>query len=187
MKLTRRRLVVMLTVVMLTVLSPAVALTPMMRAAPITVGRTGTAIASLAPWQSAELAKVKLLAACEAAAMGREADRRETVLDAIEAVERLNPTARPLEAPELLSGCWRLVYTTSDSILGTARPRPMKPQPDRILQSIDAASLSAKNEEWVLSGLLKNQVKAKCALACPFFRRACVRARLRACIRMVFV
>jgi len=73
----------------------------------------------------------------------------------------LNPTARPLEAPELLSGCWRLVYTTSDSILGTARPRPMKPQPDRILQSIDAASLSAKNEEWVLSGLLKNQVKAK--------------------------
>lgn len=183
MKLTRRRLVVMLTVVMLTVLSPAVALTPstpMMRAAPITVGRTGTAITSLAPWQSAELAKVKLLAACEAAAMGREADRRSTVLDAIEAVERLNPTARPLEAPELLSGCWRLVYTTSDSILGTARPRPMKPQPDRILQSIDAASLSAKNEEWVLSGLLKNQVKAKCANLS--FLPSRVRARSLACL-----
>ena len=141
----------------------AVALLPSMTSAPTIMGRTVTAIAaSLPPWQEAELAKTRLLAACEAAAMGREADRRDLVLDAITAVESLNPTARPHEAPELLSGCWRLVYTTSDSILGTTRLRPMRPQLDRILQSIDAASLSAKNEEWVLSGALKNQVKAEC-------------------------
>ena len=35
------------------------------------------------------------------------------------------------------------------------------PQESRILQSIDAADLLAKNEEWVLMGLLKNQVRAE--------------------------
>lgn len=66
-----------------------------------------------ASWQETTLAKARLLAACEAAAMGREVCRRAQVLECIEAVEPLNPTPRPLEAPELLSGCWRLVYTTS--------------------------------------------------------------------------
>lgn len=41
------------------------------------------------------------------------------------------------------------------------RKRPFRPQERRILQSIDAAALVAKNEEWVLSGLLKNQVVAE--------------------------
>ena len=85
------------------------------------------------------------------------------MLTLIEEAERLNPTPKPLEAPTLLSGCWRLVYTTSDSILGTTRKRPFKPDKARILQSIDAAKLAARNEEWVLGGLLKNQ-------ACPEWR-----------------
>jgi hypothetical protein len=56
-----------------------------------------------------------------------------------------------------LTGTWRLVYTTSDSILGVSRARPFRPRP-KILQSINAETLTAKNEEWVLMGLLKNQV-----------------------------
>ena len=105
--------------------------------------------------------KARLLAACEAAALGRDATRRDGVRTLIEELEPLNPTPQPLAAPELLSGCWRLVYTTSDSILGTTRKRPFKPDAARIWQSINAESLAAKNEEWVLGGLLKNQVRAE--------------------------
>ena len=118
-------------------------------------------LAGLAPWQELELAKGRLLAACDAAAMGYDAGRRASVEGRIEELEALNPTPRPLEAPGLLTGCWRLVYTTSDSILGTGRPRPFRPRSARILQSLDAAKLAAKNEEWVLGGLLKNQVRAE--------------------------
>lgn len=111
--------------------------------------------------QLVEVAKTRLLAACQAAAGGRDVERRASVLACIEEVEALNPTPQPLACPKLLSGCWRLVYTTSDSILGTARQRPFKPDYTRILQSIDAEKLAAKNEEWVLGGLLKNQVRAE--------------------------
>lgn len=122
-----------------------------------------TAAEAADAWQERVLAKERLLAACAAAGMGREAPRRDAVRPLIEALERLNPTPRPLEAPELLSGNWRLVYTTSDSILGTTRARPFRPQAHRILQSIDAERLAAMNEEWVLGGLLKNQVRAELA------------------------
>lgn len=107
-----------------------------------------------------EVVKVRLLAACKAAAMGRDLDRRPSVSALIEELESLNPTEKPLQEPELLSGCWRLMYTTSDSILGTERPRLFRPR-NRILQSIDAASLTAFNEEWVLGGLLRNSVRAE--------------------------
>ena len=43
-------------------------------------------------------------------------------------LEDLNPTAKPLAAPELLSGKWRLLYTTSASILATNRPPFLRPQ-----------------------------------------------------------
>jgi hypothetical protein len=78
----------------------------------------------------------------------------------VEALEAVNPTPRPLEHPSLLTGTWRLIYTTSDSILGTGRLRILRPKYSRILQSINAATLEAKNEEWVLQGLLRNSVKA---------------------------
>ena len=104
-------------------------------------------------------AKETLLLACEAAAMGRNRSERPLVRLRFQQLEELNPTPKPLEAPDLLSGCWRLVYTTSDSILGTTRPRLFKPRP-RILQSISVDKLAAKNEEWVLRGLLKNSVRA---------------------------
>lgn len=106
-------------------------------------------------------AKAALIDACTVADMGRIAEFRPSVLEAIEQIEPLNPTPKPLEAPDLLTGCWRLIYTTSDSILGTTRPRPFRPRYKRILQSIDARQLAAKNEEWVLLGLLKNMVRAR--------------------------
>ena len=93
--------------------------------------------------------------------MGRDKEERGNVLAKIEALEALNPTPKPLEAPELLSGCWRLVYTTSDSILGLNRPRVARPRYGRIWQSINAATLEAKNEEWLVQGFLKNSVKAE--------------------------
>ena len=82
---------------------------------------------------------------------------RPEVERAIERCEADNPT--PVTLCESLSGTWRLIYTTSDSILGTKRMRLFRPRP-RILQSIDVGKLKAKNEEWVLRGLMKNQVVA---------------------------
>jgi hypothetical protein len=100
------------------------------------------------------------MAACSEAKMGRDYAQRINVLARIEALEALNPTPRPLDAPDLLSGCWRLVYTTSDSILGVNRPRVARPRLGRIWQSINAVTLEAKNEEWLAQGFLKNSVKA---------------------------
>lgn len=115
----------------------------------------------MAPVMSIDVGKASLLEVIDQSSQGRcSPAMRSTVLAEIEALEALNPTPNPLEAPELLTGCWRLIYTTSDSILGVTRPRPFRPRP-RILQSIDASKLAAKNEEWVLRGLLKNSVRAK--------------------------
>ena len=46
---------------------------------------------------------------------------RVRVLLAVERLEDHNPTPNPLEAKELLEGNWRLLYTTSRSILGLDR------------------------------------------------------------------
>jgi hypothetical protein len=43
------------------------------------------------------------------------------VLSAIQQLEDSNPTPKPVEATELLEGNWRLLYTTSKSILGLDR------------------------------------------------------------------
>jgi hypothetical protein len=43
------------------------------------------------------------------------------VLSAIQQLEDINPTLKPLEAKELLNGDWRLLYTTSKGILGLDR------------------------------------------------------------------
>ena len=43
------------------------------------------------------------------------------VLSAIQQLEDTNPTPKPLEAKQLLEGDWRLLYTTSKSILGLDR------------------------------------------------------------------
>ena len=47
-------------------------------------------------------AKAALIDACTVADMGRIAEFRPSVLEAIEQIEPLNPTPKPLEAPDLL-------------------------------------------------------------------------------------
>ncbi|MGP1386664.1 MAG: PAP/fibrillin family protein [Thainema sp.] len=43
--------------------------------------------------------------------------QKQAILSAIAQLEDRNPTARPLEATELLDGNWRLLYTTSQELL----------------------------------------------------------------------
>ncbi len=43
---------------------------------------------------------------------------RQAIASLIARVEDLNPTPNPLSAPELLAGDWRLLYTTSQELLG---------------------------------------------------------------------
>jgi len=120
--------------------------------------RATTALAASA--RAVSKAKGLLLDAIDEADGGTLYEGRAAVEAAICALEPLNPTRNPLEKPELLSGCWRLVYTTSDSILGMTRPKPFRPDRSRILQSITVATLTAKNEEWSLAGTFKTQVTA---------------------------
>ena len=76
----------------------------------------------------------------------------------IEALERLNPTRDLWRRPSCSRATGGSCTRRPDSILGTTRARPFRPQARRILQSINAERLAAMNEEWVLGGLLKNQV-----------------------------
>lgn len=46
---------------------------------------------------------------------------RQAIASLIARVEDLNPTPAPLSAPELLAGDWRLLYTTSQELLGIDR------------------------------------------------------------------
>lgn len=46
---------------------------------------------------------------------------RQMIASAIAQVEDRNPTPDPLTAPELLAGDWRLLYTTSQDLLGIDR------------------------------------------------------------------
>jgi len=53
-------------------------------------------------------------------------EQKEEVDALASALEKLNPTRKPLASP-LLNGRWRLEYTTSDSILGTKKPAFLRP------------------------------------------------------------
>ncbi|MEL7356857.1 MAG: PAP/fibrillin family protein [Cyanobacteria bacterium J06560_6] len=46
---------------------------------------------------------------------------KQVIASTIARVEDLNPTPDPLSAPELLAGDWRLLYTTSQELLGIDR------------------------------------------------------------------
>ncbi len=47
--------------------------------------------------------------------------QKQAILAAIASLEDFNPTARPVEATNLLNGNWRLIYTTSKSLLNLDR------------------------------------------------------------------
>ena len=95
-----------------------------------------------------EEAKAALLEAIKGTGRGTDADEAAAarVAAAARDLERLNPT-RAVLGPALTAR-WELLYTTSASILGSARPpflRPFGP----IYQSIDAGALTARNQETV--------------------------------------
>lgn len=46
---------------------------------------------------------------------------KATILSSLTQLEEFNPNPRPLDVPELLEGNWRLLYTSSDELLGIGR------------------------------------------------------------------
>ncbi|MFE4105248.1 PAP/fibrillin family protein [Almyronema epifaneia] len=69
------------------------------------------------------LAKAELKAAIATKNRGLSASPTDktAILAAIARLEDYNPTPKPLEAPELLAGDWRLLYTSSQELLGIDR------------------------------------------------------------------
>ena len=80
-------------------------------------------------------------------------------------LERLNPNKNALASP-LINAKWRLLYTTSASILGTTKPPFLRPQ-GPIYQTIDAVNLVAKNEEtWPFFNQVRLQMGAGVWIPC---------------------
>ena len=92
--------------------------------------------------------KAELLDALQGLGRGADAseEQKQRVDQLATMLERQNPTKNVL-GPEL-SARWKLLYTTSDSILGTSRPPFLRPFGD-IYQTIDAENLTARNQETV--------------------------------------
>lgn len=81
---------------------------------------------------------------------------QQQVESVVQQLEKMNPTPKPLESP-YLNGRWRLVYTTSESILGTKRFPLFRPS-GPIYQLLDGPNLKAANKE---TAPLYNQVAAE--------------------------
>jgi len=83
------------------------------------------------------------------ATLSRGIDCSEEQIDRVDrlaqACEAINPVPEPLES-ELVNGKWRLIYTTSQEILGASKPKYLRPT-GPIYQTIDANALKAKNQE----------------------------------------
>jgi PAP_fibrillin len=84
--------------------------------------------------------RVQLLSAAAKVQRGLTASNqdRENIDRLAQSLEKINPNRKSLSAPQI-NGRWKLVYTTSDSILGTKRApflRPIGP----IYQTIGAAA-----------------------------------------------
>mmetsp|Transcript_3361 Transcript_3361/g.5891 ORF Transcript_3361/g.5891 Transcript_3361/m.5891 type:complete len:241 (-) Transcript_3361:664-1386(-) len=96
-----------------------------------------------------EGAKAVLLEKVKATKLGRVAVKNKVVKndveEAIKRTESLNPSKDPLNDPRL-SGKWRLVYTDSETVLGTKRPVIFQPRDD-IFQTIDAENRTVVNSE----------------------------------------
>jgi hypothetical protein len=98
---------------------------------------------------------LELIAPLKRGLIATEEDK-EAVESAVQQLEKINPTPRPLESP-YLNGRWRLVYTTSDSILGTKKLPFLRPS-GPIYQLLDGPNLKAANRE---TAPLFNQVTAE--------------------------
>lgn len=94
-----------------------------------------------------ESLKQELLAAIAPLDRGASAteEQKRDVAAKFAALERLNPNPSTLSSP-LLNGRWKLLYTTSSSILGTTRPAALRPR-GPIYQLLDGPNLRARNRE----------------------------------------
>lgn len=94
-----------------------------------------------------EALKQELRAAIAPLDRGAKATEQEKqdVARKFAALEKLNPNPASLASP-LLNGRWKLLYTTSSSILGTTRPAAFRPR-GPIYQLLDGPNLRAKNRE----------------------------------------
>lgn len=101
--------------------------------------------------------KEELLQAIEPVQRGATAteEDKEIIEELAARLEAVNPNPKALASP-LLNGKWKLLYTTSGSILGLNKPFLFRPQ-GPIFQSLDSETLQARNmETWPLF----NQVQA---------------------------
>lgn len=113
------------------------------------------------PWADSSEQKRTLLSLVAGTARGAaEPDgRRKEIIEAFEALEQRNPTAAPVQS-ELLKGDWELLWTSSESILGSNRPFFLQPLPEKpILQFLDPAEGVARNLEDTMLG--RNTVDAE--------------------------
>lgn len=62
-------------------------------------------------------ALLEIIAGTNRGILASETDKK-AILSAVAQLEDINPNPRPLEAIELLDGNWRLLYTTSQELLG---------------------------------------------------------------------
>ncbi|KAK3287652.1 hypothetical protein CYMTET_4852 [Cymbomonas tetramitiformis] len=105
-------------------------------------------------------------------ASASEEDRN--VVDAFaKSCEAVNPHPASLECP-LINGQWRLIYTTSESILGSSRPAPFRPA-GPIFQYIDTSKMAALNREtWPFFNEVKASLtatsKSEVAVQFTFFK-----------------
>lgn len=78
--------------------------------------------------------------------------QQEEIAELIKQVEATNPSKSPGTDPNL-TAVWDLIYTTSDSILGTDR-LPLF-LPDRIVQELNGEKLTGRNVEYISIGPLR--------------------------------
>ncbi|KAK0589237.1 hypothetical protein LWI29_011360 [Acer saccharum] len=98
--------------------------------------------------KDAKLLKEELLDAIAPLDRGAEAnpDDQQTVDQIACKLEQVNPTKEPLKS-DLLNGKWELIYTTSQSILQTQRPKFLRSTTN--YQAINVDTLRAQNmESW---------------------------------------
>ncbi|XP_051146487.1 probable plastid-lipid-associated protein 4, chloroplastic [Andrographis paniculata] len=98
--------------------------------------------------KNAEAIKEELFEAIAPLDRGAEAtpEDQEKIDEIARKLEAINPTKEPLKS-EFLNGKWELIYTTSQSILQTQRPKFLRSRTN--YQAINADTLRAQNmESW---------------------------------------
>eukprot|EP00245_Coleochaete_scutata_P015085 TRINITY_DN65_c0_g5_i1.p1 TRINITY_DN65_c0_g5~~TRINITY_DN65_c0_g5_i1.p1 ORF type:complete len:279 (+),score=53.62 TRINITY_DN65_c0_g5_i1:50-838(+) len=105
-----------------------------------------------------DLLKEQLLIAISSLDRGAAATDtdKENIEELCQQLEAMNPTRSALKSP-LLNGKWEMVYTTSEAVLATKRPKLLRPS-GKMFQAINTDELAAQNLE---GPPFFNQVTAK--------------------------